>query len=47
MGNIAVAYNAPGEIENLKAIRQAVTNSTELKNINRSTMPWKRHITIT
>lgn len=31
MGNIAVAYNALGEIENLKAIRQAVTNSTELK----------------
>lgn len=31
MGNIAVAYHALGELENLKAIRKAVSNSTELK----------------
>ncbi len=31
MGNIAVAYHALGEIEDFKAIRQTVINSTDLK----------------
>jgi hypothetical protein len=31
MGNIAVVYNALGEIEDLKGIRKAVSNSTDLK----------------
>lgn len=32
MGNIAVAYNALGELKDFKAIRKAVSDSTELKH---------------
>ena len=31
MGNIAVAYHALGELEDFKAIRKAVSASTDLK----------------
>ena len=31
MGNIAVAYNALGELKNFKEIRKTVSDSTELK----------------
>ncbi len=44
MGNIAVAFEALGEIKGLKEIRKAVSNSTELKRyLPKDNASWNAH----
>lgn len=44
MGNIAVTYNALGELSDLKDIRNAVYNSTDIKTYSpESTDIWNKH----